>query len=312
MTKNIKYYSRRIEVLGSFLEITLPDNNIDLFEKCFNEARRIENKFTRFNKSSPLSKLNSKLNQWQKTDAEFIYLLKKANDINKKTKGYFDITIKKTLDTIGYDSNYTFENKYKNKINYMKFISHFLSKIKRNILINEKESKIKLKKEIDFGGFGKGYAIDKIRTIIEKANINEFIINAGGDIYVKGKKEIKIDHPIKKDTSFAITIIENSAICTSSAKHRKWNKSSHHLINPKKNISEQTSLQTTIIGQSSLETDAYATGLFAAGFEKALKISQKNKINSLIISSDFRTCKNGTFNLKLIRSNDNKDIKYNS
>ena len=70
----MEFISKKQEALGSQIEIFLPKttkNNNKIFDSCFEELLRIQNKFSRFNENSNLNKLNKNLNRWQKIDEEF-------------------------------------------------------------------------------------------------------------------------------------------------------------------------------------------------------------------------------------------------
>ncbi|MEM2131141.1 MAG: FAD:protein FMN transferase [Candidatus Woesearchaeota archaeon] len=278
------------EVLGTIVKIILPQykkkdkKKLDyFFHSSFNEFTRIEKKFSRFLDDSELSKANLNLKKWQSASDELIFLLNYALKLHKNTYGYFDITLKSTLDKLGYDKNYSFKEKkflffetLKNKI---------INNLSNNpILIDKNNKKIFLKKEIDFGGFGKGYAVDKVSEILNKNKVKNYFINAGGDIYAKGKHKVVLEHPDDNNKAIGIIEIKNKAIASSSAKYRKW-KNYHHLINPKTLKPENSIKSIFVIAEKCIDADAYATALFTSGFENALKLYKKLNVDVLIINS---------------------------
>ncbi|MEZ4691450.1 MAG: FAD:protein FMN transferase [Ignavibacteria bacterium] len=42
--------------------------------------------------------------------------------------------------------------------------------------------------KIDLGGIAKGYAVDRAVMIMRENGMNDFFVNAGGDIFVSGRK----------------------------------------------------------------------------------------------------------------------------
>lgn len=285
-------FSQKKELLGTILEISLPENKKQLINDCFDIAKKFENKYSRFKQNSELTNLNNNLNKWQKVDKELIDILKTAENIKKITKGYFNITIKDTLEKLGYKSNTENINS-----NNSKKCDIFPTK---KIKINENTNEIFLKKQIDIGGIGKGYLIKKIVHYLDKKQISNYIINAGGDIFSKSKAIIKIEHPTNNNLIFAKTQIENESLCTSSPSRRKWGKN-HHLINPKTNKNENTCKQITIIDKDPSIADALATGLFVAGFKKAVKIAKKHKIKCCIISNKDEIFLSSNLKLDILR-----------
>lgn len=299
----MEFISKKQEALGSQIEIFLPKttkNNNKIFDSCFEELLRIQNKFSRFNENSNLNKLNKNLNRWQKIDEEFLYLIKKSLEIQKNTDRYFDITLKSTLENLGYDQTYSFQKK---KIsNFLKIKSKIKFLFFSQVKINEKQSEIYLRKEIEFGGIGKGYALDKVYDIINRNNVKNFLINAGGDIRCKsnGEKEwiILLQHPNDLNKVIGEININNLAIAGSAPSYRKWN-SNHHLINPKTNLPQKSVKSIFVLANTGLEADTYATALFVSGFENAIKISKKLNLEILVISSENKIYKSDNFNVKL-------------
>jgi len=308
---------KQFEVLGTVVEIILEECKCDeneLFEKCFNELKRIEKKYSRFNSNSYLNKLNSKLFNWQSIDEETYFLIDKSLEFGDNTNGNFDITLKNSLEKLGYDEKYTFKDK---KNNHLKFnsgkIGRILGKLKKlrfgrnpkfDINFNEDKTKIYLKKEIEFGGIGKGYALDCVKRILENNSIAKYLINAGGDIISKVSAvadsgwRVYLEHPDDNEKVIGEIELKNDAFASSSPKYRKW-EGGHHLINSKTKLPQNTVKSIFILGNGGIEVDAYATALFTAGFDDAIKISKKLNLKILIISNNDKMYKSQGLNIKL-------------
>ncbi|MEM4256773.1 MAG: FAD:protein FMN transferase [Candidatus Diapherotrites archaeon] len=289
----MKIISEKIEVLGTIVEIKLTQQKSYLVKNCFNEFKRIEEKYSRFKKNSLLSKANAKIGVWQKVDSEFIFLLKQALYFNNKTNGFFDVTIKKILENLGYDQNYSLEPKI--------VVEKEIEGLEEPIIINEQTNEILLHKEIDFGGLGKGYAIDLASLILKKNLAEHYYINAGGDVFAKSKYGFEpwivlLEHPDKEGFVIGKIELNGKAIACSAPNKRKW-LNYHHLINPKKKMPEKENKAVFVLADSAIEADAYATGLFCAGFENAIEISKKLPIGILLISSENKIYKSKNFDV---------------
>ncbi|MBT3463598.1 FAD:protein FMN transferase [archaeon] len=290
----MEYKSVKKELIGTLIEIKLPKKISFLFPSLFDEIERIEKKYSRFLDDSYLEQINFNLGIWQKVDFETIFLIRKSMNVKEKTNGNFDITLKNTLENLGYDKNYSFKVK-KTKTKFKE--SNEEIKIDKN--------KILLNKEIEFGGIGKGYAIDRISKIIEEQNIFDYYINAGGDILARheNKKEyweILLEHPDDDKRVIGKIDLNNMSISSSSPNKRNW-KESHHLINSKtkKPISEIKSI--FVMTKTAIESDSYATALFTSGFISAIEISKKLKLPVLIISSENKMYKSDDFNVNIFK-----------
>src|SRR5271157_5465916 len=101
--------SRTEQRLGTAFEIRISKQDQELVSPCFDELARIEAAYSRFRDDSELSRLNRNLGKWQATTEEMIYLISAALEFQKKTEGYFDVTLKSVLDSWGYDRDYSFK-----------------------------------------------------------------------------------------------------------------------------------------------------------------------------------------------------------
>lgn len=286
--KNIASENRNL--LGSKITIQIGEEHKNLLENCFEIAKKIETDYSRFLPDSKLSRINKQIGKWQAADSEMFELLVKANELYEITEGYFDITVKETLDRLGYNDKYSFEPE----------ISKDNSQTFDRFLLDPVSSEVLLYKQIDFGGFGKGFAIDKIKEFLENNQVEHFLINAGGDIFAKkgeGRNPWKIllENPLDSKKFIGEIELNGQTIAASAANRRKWKNNLHHLINPKTNYPEQTNLAVFVFGKNGLETDAYSTGIFAAGFEKGIEISQKNNLKTMIISKELKIYKSKNF-----------------
>lgn len=297
---NFNSFSQKREFLGTLIEISFESDFEDLkvndiFDECFLEVERIQNKFSRFDEESFLSEVNSNLFNLFEVDDEFLFLFKKFEQINSKSLGYFDIFVKKRLENLGYDKDYSFKKK-KIMCLFYKFRSFFVSFFDNKYEVDYKKKKILLRDEVDFGGFGKGYAVDKIVEILQGKKVRNIYVNAGGDIFEGGKSKILLEHPTKEGVVLGNIEIKNQAICSSSGEKRKW-KGNHHIINPKTHKSSKGVKGVFVLGNTTLICDAFATAFFAMSFEEAVKISQKvDEVKVLIISSNDKMYKSDGFN----------------
>ncbi|HYD03923.1 MAG TPA: FAD:protein FMN transferase [Alphaproteobacteria bacterium] len=303
--------SKKFEAIGSIIEVKIDSDSNDkrdyssAFELLSQELIRFEAEYSRFKETSKLSQLNNSLGEWVSVSEEFIFIVKKALEYNKSTLGYFDITVKSTLDKIGYDKDYSFAEKTEKetpKNNMLhKLKANIQDKIQSPILIDEKNSKILIRKQIDFGGIGKGYEIDKLAEILESNNIEKYYINAGGDIKVKGEWTLLLEHPDNLKMVIGKIPLKDGALAASAPNRRKWGKDGklHHLINPKTKKPADDMKAVFAMAKTGIDSDVYATSLFTAGFLEAIKLAKKLKIEVLLISTDNKYYVSEGFNAEL-------------
>ncbi len=152
------------EVLGTQVEIKIPKSNNNLFFECFKIAKEIEKKYSRFLEKNHLWNINKNIGKWQKVDLETLFLIQKAVEFKEKTHGNFDITLKRVLDKMGYDNEYSFKEKETLE-------NEFQTNIENPISINMEKEEIFLKKEIGLGGLEKGNFFIKEAKFLNKKEL---------------------------------------------------------------------------------------------------------------------------------------------
>ena len=140
----------------------------------------------------------------------------------------------------------------------------------------------------------KGYAAGKAGDVLKLAGIDNFIINAGGDLFVSGNKKGKhwisgIKNP-EGDLFFKFNIKNDCAVVTSGGYERFFNykgKRYHHIISAKTGYPAEGLKSVTVISKNPALADAYATSFFILGYDKALEIVKKKKgLDFIMIDAD--------------------------
>jgi thiamine biosynthesis lipoprotein len=218
--------------------------------------QEFEQNYSRFIEASLLSQLN-KTRVLDYPSQEMKDLINIALDYYDLSKGSFNPAIGSILENRGYDKDYSFKR-------------HSESETVHNFsnLISISDDVIKLNGEsnLDFGGFGKGYLIDKLaKSLVKEFKLQDFMINGGGDILVFGdqKKEILLENPFKSGYSFLSIDLQNQALGSSSNTKRKWKDQQTgqefaHIINPK-DLDQVSKVGSFVIASDALTADILAT-----------------------------------------------------
>ncbi|MCG8343065.1 MAG: FAD:protein FMN transferase [Chlorobiales bacterium] len=150
--------------------------------------------------------------------------------------------------------------------------------------------------EIGFGGIAKGYAAFRAGEVLEKYGIADYIINAGGDLYVKGKKgdrrwtsEIKDPDSKQKKPLLAFSVIKACGIATSGDYESFFVHEGtryHHIIDLSTGYPARGAKSVTVFSEDPSKADAYATAFFILGHEHALRIVEQNPSLAFILIDD--------------------------
>ena len=148
------------------------------------------------------------------------------------------------------------------------------------------------KTSIGLGAIAKGYAVDRAAQLFRQAGFDAFSINAGGDLYVAGRKDeslwkVGIQHPRDRDKLMANLPASNLAVATSGDYERFFIHNGQrysHLINPHTGYPASDCQSVTIIAERAFWADALATAVFVLGPSKGLALVETmNGVETLIV-----------------------------
>jgi len=140
---------------------------------------------------------------------------------------------------------------------------------------------------LDFGGNAKGLALDMAIDSLRDSDIENAIVNIGGDMRVIGKRspnknlawQIGIQDPFNPNKALALLTVEgDESIVTSGSYQRffEWEgKRYNHIINPNTGYPTDHFISVTVIHSDATTADSAATALMIAGEEKWQKIAKQ-------------------------------------
>jgi thiamine biosynthesis lipoprotein len=132
---------------------------------------------------------------------------------------------------------------------------------------------------LDLGAIAKGYAADEAAAIIAGAGIKQAIIDLGGNILVYGVKKDKtpwrigIQDPSGLRGSYTGFLrVRDKTVVTSGVYERYFEldgRRYHHILSTDTGYpADNGLLSVSIVADSSIDTDALSTAVFAMGYEK--------------------------------------------
>lgn len=226
----------------------------------------------------------SKINQGDTTvvaDGYLKELIVKSKEIYEKTDGAFDPTISPLINAWGFG--------YKNSIDIEPcVIDSLLQYVGINRVTINADGVVKRESpniSLNFSAIAKGRAVDLVAEFLNSNNIDNFLVEIGGEIVSKGinpkgdKWHIGVDKPaIDNDTRELEEILRaNSMAMATSGNYRKFRyvdgKRVGHTINPKTGRPTNNSLlSATVIAPNCMTADAYATAFMVLGLNKSQEI----------------------------------------
>ena len=204
--------------------------------EAISEVKRIEIKFSRYDPTSIVSRINS--NSGTKPtpiDDETLQLFNFAQQLFVSSQGMFDIT-SGVLREIWSFKEKTIPNSKELATKLALIGWNHVELAHNTVLLKQKGM------QIDFGGFGKEYASDRAAAVMKTKGIKHGYINLSGDIFVLGPKSggeawvMGIQDPRKENAIFASIPIHQGALATSGDYERFFEVGGQrfcHILNPK-------------------------------------------------------------------------------
>ena len=109
---------------------------------------------------------------------------------------------------------------------------------------------------LDPSGYVKGWAVERAAA----SGRGRFLIDAGGDVVLRGAWRVGIRHPYERDRLAAAITVCDCAVATSGAYER-----GPHVVDPHTGRPASGLASVTVVGRDLGTADAYATAAFAAG-----------------------------------------------
>jgi len=242
----------------------------------------------------------SLFNHWEKdapfkVSIEFVQVLMMAIKINKESQGAFDVTVGPLVDLWGFGRKGIRQNPptSSNIKKLMENIGTYHIKVLNDSMILKTNPLI----EMDFSAIAKGYGVDVISKVISGLGYDNFLVEIGGEVVVRGLNgdnfwKIGIDRPAFNSSPGAdlqaVLNVSDIAMATS-GDYRNYfvadDSVYSHTIDPTigRPIINGVAA-TTILAPTCMEADAIATAVMVLGENKGLKwIESKENVEAMII-----------------------------
>lgn len=174
--KNYQYTEGKI--YGTFYHITynFPD---DLQKDLRAEMEKVNASLSMFNPQSVISKINR--GESDSTDLLFREMFVKAEQVNRETKGAFDITVAPLVNAWGFGFK-TDSFPSAGKIDsILQFVGMDKLALQGDRLVKQVEGM-----EIDASSIAKGLGTDLVADYLDRKGVTDYMVEIGGEIRAKG------------------------------------------------------------------------------------------------------------------------------
>ncbi len=263
-------------IMGSEFRIALYGEKLTSLSAAataaFDEAERIDALLSNYQPDSELSLINRSASDGPVfVSAELASLLERCLDYSHKSEGAFDITVGPLVRVWGF---------YRGKGEWPgeRAVQSALGEVGYQDLAVEGAAVAFLKPglELDPGGIGKGYAVDRMAAVLREYSITAALISAGtSSIYAIGAPpgspegwRVEIQDP-RDNSSVAATVhLRDNSLSTSGSNEKFFThqgKTYSHLIDPRSGQPAQGLLAVSVLADETLDSEAWTTAIFVNG-----------------------------------------------
>jgi thiamine biosynthesis lipoprotein len=211
--------------------------------------------------------------------AETFEVVQKSLEMSRKSHGAFDITF------AAMKGLWKFDEDLEKKIPPAAEIARRRKLINwRDVVVDAKARTIKLRRagmRMGLGGIAKGYAVDRCAAVLRTEGLRDFMVQAGGDLFVSGSKGptnwmVGVRDPRGGARDIIARMpIQDHAFSTAGDYERSFildGKRYHHIIDPATGYPATASREVTIFAPNAFLADALDDAAFILGPKKGLAL----------------------------------------
>ncbi len=284
--------------LGTSYSITI------LYPEALNLEREIDSVFRVINYSmstylpdSDISKINDG-DSIIVVDKMFRDVFELSKEVYSNTNGYFDPTVGALVNAWGFGPGKQLALDSTKVDSILQFVGFDKVRLTEEGTVLKNDPRI----FIDFNAIAKGYAIDRLAKFLDQKDIENYLIEVGGEIIAKGENKLKqkswivgIDDPqVEEGRRLKLTLQLRDNAMASSGNYRKFRvdsitgKKYVHTIDPKTGYTRDANiLAVSVVAKNCAKADAYATAFMAMELSESIKLlDSNNELDAYIIYID--------------------------
>jgi thiamine biosynthesis lipoprotein len=264
-------------------------------DAVFSEFDRLDALMSVWKDGSDIQRLNAAAGDHPvRVSAEVREVLRTAHQVSDWTGGKFDVTFGALSGLWKFDHDQ--DNRIPDRADVLKRLPLVDY---RRLKIDDEAGTAFLERRgmrAHLGGIGKGYAVDRAVAILRQRGITDFIVQAGGDMYVSGRRgdrpwRVAIRDPRgPEDRSFAALDLTDGSFSTSGDYERFFMKDGrryHHILDPDLGEPATACRSVTIAADNATLADALSTGVFVVGPEEGMKLVERlPHVEAVIVSAN--------------------------
>ncbi len=287
---------KTIFVMDTFVNIKIYSDQeekavLNEIEELFAYYHQLTDRYESVDNMVNVYSINNMDEEYLIIDEELVSLINYGLDFYVKSEGLFDIGMGNLIDV------------WKKHIQEGEGLpkQEDLNQIEKSEIII-KDNKIYQGVNLDLGALAKGYALSKVEELLKEREIDQYIINAGGQVLVGERYRdvpynIGVAHPFENENLIVLKA-ENINVSTSGSYERFFELDGeiyHHIIDPKTLYPAEYFASVTVVSEDSLLADVLTTTLFLMPIEEGKDFLTKYDAEALWYTFDQEKIKSAGF-----------------
>ena len=254
-------------------------------DAAFDEVRRLDELLSNYQPGSQWSEVNRNAAiQPVKVSPELFQLLAACVEYSRESEGAFDITVGPLMKVWGF-------YKGSGHLPHKPEVAAALAKVGyRHIRLDPDARTVRFDRpgvEMDPGGVGKGYAVDRMVEVLRQNGVRTALVaGSGSSIYGMGAPPdeprgwpVKIKDPKDSRKTLAEVWLKDSSMSTSGSYEkffRAEGKTYAHIMDPRTGYPAQGSVSVSVIAPRTVDSEVWAKPYFINGRQWAVKHRPKD------------------------------------
>ncbi len=267
-----------------------------LAERIEAELAAINRAMSTYDPRSELSAFNRRQDlRWVPASRGLLEVLDGAWRISTSTQGAFDVTVGPLVDLWGFGPQYG-----SRRVPNEPVIERVRGSVGyRHVQTDPSAGAIRKRHsrtQVDLSAIAKGYGVDRVAMILDRQGVDDYLVEIGGEFRARGTTaegrpwRVAIERPVEGRRLLGeIVVLQNRAIATSGTTRDFFTQNGRrysHGIDPTTGRPVQhPPMAVSVVADSAMEADAWATGLLVLGPERGYALAQTRGLAALFVTA---------------------------
>lgn len=270
-------YESSVDAMGSTFSVAAygadRDSIAAAVDQALEEARRLDRMLSNYRPESEWSQVNRFAAEREVTVSQELFdLLAACYSYSQKSQGTFDITVGPLMKIWGF-------YKGSGRMPHRSEVRTALNRVGyQNLLLNPLNRTVRFKKdglELDPGGIGKGYAVDRMAEILRRNGVKAALINAGGSsMYAIGTPpgekgwQVYIRDPKDSRKTIEELHLKDQSMSTSGSYEKFFTigrRTYSHIMDPRTGYPAPGMFSVSVIAPRCIDSEAWTKPIYING-----------------------------------------------